>query len=106
MKKFIVLSEGTMYLKSPWLRTLEKKVAKEQHIPSRSRKRKTTRSRSRKSHASIRKSGTSKLILLHKDSSEIIKSHNVIWIEDLQVSSMFKAVSWASRTFTFSQLRT
>ncbi|MCG3419763.1 IS200/IS605 family element RNA-guided endonuclease TnpB [Oceanobacillus jordanicus] len=101
LKDFAVLSDGTVYKNLKHFRTLASRLAKEQRILSRRKelaikqkralqdaknyqrqKRKVARLHERISNA--RKD------YLHKISTAIVKNHDIIGIEDLQVSNMLK----------------
>ncbi|MGG3449032.1 IS200/IS605 family element RNA-guided endonuclease TnpB [Domibacillus aminovorans] len=115
LKDFAVLSDGTVYKNPKFFRTLEKKLAKEQRILSR-RKKAAMKRKCRLSEAKNyqkqklkvarihEKIANTRADYLHKISTEIIQNHDVIGIEDLQVSNMLKnyklakaisEVSWA-----------
>ncbi|GAQ18877.1 transposase [Oceanobacillus picturae] len=101
LKDFAVLSDGTVYKNLKHFRTLASRLAREQRILSRReelaikqkralqdaknyqrQKRKVARLHERISNA--RKD------YLHKISTAIVKNHDIIGIEDLQVSNMLK----------------
>ena len=91
LKDFAILSDGTKYENPKWLRKLEKKLAKEQRILSRRKKGGSNWDKQRVKVARIHEKITSaRTDYLHKISTEIIKNHDVIGIEDLQVSNMMK----------------
>ncbi len=101
LKDFAILSEGMIYKNSNFFRTLERKLAKAQRILSR-RKEQAIRCKNPLSEAKNYQKQRIKVAriheeisnartdYLHKISSEIIKNHDVIGIEDLQVSNMLK----------------
>lgn len=91
LKDFAILSDGTKYENPKWLRKLEKKLAKEQRILSRRKKGGSNWDKQRVKVARIHEKITSaRTDYLQKVSTEIIKNHDVIGIEDLQVSNMLK----------------
>ncbi|MCQ5365756.1 IS200/IS605 family element RNA-guided endonuclease TnpB [Anoxybacillus salavatliensis] len=108
VKHFAILSDGTTYANPKFLRKLEEKLAKAQRILSR---RQTGSSNWHKQRIKVarlhEKMTNSRNDYLHKLSTEIVKNHDIIGIEDLQVSNMMKNynlakaivdVSWS--TFT------
>lgn len=91
LKDFAILSHGTKYENPKWLRKLEKKLAKEQRILSRRKKGGSNWDKQRVKVARIHEKITNaRTDYLQKISTEIIKNHDVIGIEDLQVSNMMK----------------
>lgn len=91
LKDFAILSDGTKYENPKWLRKLEKKLAKEQRILSRRKKGGSNWDKQRVKVARIHEKITNaRTDYLQKISTEIIKNHDVIGIEDLQVSNMLK----------------
>ncbi|GAA0347125.1 IS200/IS605 family element RNA-guided endonuclease TnpB [Oceanobacillus oncorhynchi subsp. oncorhynchi] len=115
LKDFAILSDGTVYENPKWIRKQENKLAKEQSILSRRKelaiKRKCKledaknyqkqRIKVARIHEKITNARTD---YLHKTSTNIVKNHDIIGIEDLQVSNMLKnhnlaraisEVSWA-----------
>lgn len=115
LKDFAILSTGQMFGNPKWFRTLEEKLVKEQRILSRRQelalKRKCKRDEAKNYQKQKRKVArihekiaNARTDYLQKISTEIIKNHDVIGIEDLQVSNMLKnhklakAISEASWT--------
>ena len=91
LKDFAILSDGTKYKNPKWLRKLEKKLAKEQRILSRRKKGGSNWNKQRVKVARIHEKITNaRTDYLQKISTEIIKNHDVIGIEDLKVSNMLK----------------
>lgn len=91
LKDFAILSDGTKYENQKWLRKLEKKLAKEQRILSRRKKGGSNWDKQRIKVARIHEKITNaRTDYLQKISTEIIKNHDVIGIEDLKVSNMLK----------------
>ncbi|MDQ0177505.1 putative transposase [Bacillus chungangensis] len=89
LKDFAILSDGTPPYENPkWFRTLEKKLAEAQHILSRRTKGGSNWNKQRIKVARIHERITNaRTDYLQKISTEIIKNHDVIGIEDLQVSN-------------------
>lgn len=115
LKDFAILSDGTTYENPKFFRSLEKKLAKEQRKLSRRKEqalkdgRKLDESKNyqkqrikvAKIHETIKNKRTD---YLHKISTEIVKNHDIIGIEDLLVKTMvlnrklakaISEVSWA-----------
>ncbi|MFD0943899.1 IS200/IS605 family element RNA-guided endonuclease TnpB [Savagea faecisuis] len=101
LKDFAILSNGEVFSNPKWFRKLEEKLAKEQRILSRRRqlaiKRKCQLSEAKNYQKQRRKVArihekivNARTDYLQKISTEIIKNHDVIGIEDLQVSNMLK----------------
>ncbi|MFD1039301.1 IS200/IS605 family element RNA-guided endonuclease TnpB [Virgibacillus byunsanensis] len=91
LKDFAILSDGTKYKNNRYFKSLEEKLIKAQQILSRRvigsnnwYKQKTKVARI---HEKIENKRTD---FLHKTSTDIIKNHDVIGIENLQVSNMMK----------------
>lgn len=115
LKDFAILSDKTVYVNPKFFRTLEKKLAREQRKLSRRKEealkvgRKLSESKNyqkqrikvAKIHESIKNKRTD---YLHKISTEVVKNHDIIGIEDLLVKNMvlnrklakaISEVSWA-----------
>lgn len=115
LKDFAVLSDNTTYANPKFFRSLEKKLAKEQRKLSRRKEqafkdgRKLSESKNYQKqrikvariHETIKNKRTD---YLHKISTEIVKNHDIIGIEDLLVKNMvlnhklaksISEVSWA-----------
>ncbi|MEC2829978.1 IS200/IS605 family element RNA-guided endonuclease TnpB [Bacillus cereus] len=117
LKDFAILSDGTHYENPKFFRSLEDKLAKAQRVLSRRMKGSSRWNKQRVKVARIHEyiSNTRK-DYLDKISTEITKNHDVISIEDLQVSNMLKnqklaKAKWygkqvivVSKTFASSQL--
>ena len=119
LKDFAILSDGTVYQNPKFFRSLENKLAKEQKILSRRKGQAINRkcplheaknyqkqkARVARIHEKIKNARTD---YLHKISTEIIKNHDVIGIEDLQVSNMIqnRELAKAISEVSWSQFRT
>ena len=91
LKEFAILSDGTIYSNPKFFRRLEEKLAKEQRILSRRKKGSSNWNKQRIKVARIHEKITNaRTDYLHKISTEIVKNHDIIGIEDLQVSNMLK----------------
>lgn len=91
LKDFAILSTGEVFSNPKWFRTLEKKLAREQRVLSRRTKGGSNWNKQRIKVARIHEKITNaRTDYLHKISTEIIKNHDIIGIEDLQVSNMLK----------------
>ncbi|MGY0695050.1 IS200/IS605 family element RNA-guided endonuclease TnpB, partial [Virgibacillus sp. FSP13] len=105
LKDFAVLSDGTIHPNPKFFRTLEEKLARAQQILSRRKKGSSNWNKQRIKVARIHEKITNaRMDYLHKISTDVIKNHDCIGIEDLQVNSMLrnhqlaKAISEASWT--------
>lgn len=91
LKDFAILSNGTTYKNPKFFRILEEKLAKAQRILSRRTKGSSNWNKQRVKVARIHEHiANARADYLHKLSTEIIKNHDVIGIEDLQVSNLLK----------------
>jgi putative transposase len=91
LKDFAILSDGTPYENPKFFRLLENKLAKAQRVLSRRIKGSSRWNKQRVKVARIHEYiSNARKDYLDKISTEIIKNHDVIGIEDLQVSNMLK----------------
>ena len=91
LKDFAILSDGTTYSNPKFFRTLEEKLAKEQRIMSRRTIGGTNWYKAKMKVARIHEKITNtRKDYLDKVSTEIVKNHDVIGMEDLSVSNMLK----------------
>ncbi|AHM58224.1 putative transposase in snaA-snaB intergenic region (plasmid) [Peptoclostridium acidaminophilum DSM 3953] len=105
LKDFVILSDGTVFENPKFFRTLEAKLAREQRILSRRTKFSNNWHKQRVKVARLHEHiANARADYLHKISTDIVKNHDIIGIEDLQVSNMLKnhklakaisEVSWA-----------
>ncbi|MDI3236129.1 IS200/IS605 family element RNA-guided endonuclease TnpB [Exiguobacterium antarcticum] len=101
LKNFAILSDGMVYQNDRYFRTLEKKLAREQRTLSRRQiialnrkvklfEAKNYQKQKRKVARIHEKIANKRDDFLHKVSTEIVKNHDVIGIETLQVKDMKK----------------
>ncbi len=101
LKDFAILSDGTVYDNPKFFRSLEKKLAEEQRILSRRKERAKKEGRKLSEAKNYQKQKRKVSLLhekirnrredyLHKLSTDIVKSHDVIGIEDLHLKGMVK----------------
>ncbi|MFT9598576.1 IS200/IS605 family element RNA-guided endonuclease TnpB [Mesobacillus sp.] len=91
LKDFAILADGTRYRNNRYFKSLEQKLAKAQHVLSRRIIGSSNWNKQRKKVARIHEKIKNKRTdFLHKTSMDIIKNHDLIGIESLQVSNMMK----------------
>jgi putative transposase len=109
LKDFAILSTGVVFSNPKWFRKLEEKLAKAQRILSRRAKVGSNWNKQRMKVARIHERITcARTDYLQKISTNIIKNHDVIGVEDLQVSNMLKNHRFAKMIseVSWSQFRT
>ena len=91
LKDFAVLSDGSGHTNPRFFRSLEAKLAKEQRILSRRVKFSSNWYKQKLKVARVHESiANARSDYLHKLSTDIVKNHDIIGMEDLQVSDMLK----------------
>ena len=91
LKAFAVLSDGSGHTNPRFFRSLEAKLAKEQRILSRRVKFSSNWYKQKLKVARVHeKIANARADYLHKLSTDIVKNHDIIGMEDLQVSDMLK----------------
>ena len=91
LKDFAILSNGKVFSNPKWFRKLEEKLTKEQRILSRHKKGSSNWNKQRIKVACIHEKITNaRNDYLHKISTEIVKNHDIIGMENLSVSNMLK----------------
>lgn len=91
LKDFATLSDGKVYENPKFFRTLEEKLAKEQRTLSRRQIGSSNWNKQRVKVARIHEKITNaRKDMLNKISTNIVKNHDIIGIEDLSVSNMLK----------------
>jgi len=109
LKDFAILSDGTVYYNPKFFRRLEEKLAKAQRILSRRKKGSSNWNKQRIKVARIHeKIANTRKDYLDKISTEIVKNHDIIGIENLSVSNMLKNgnLAKAISEISWSQFRT
>lgn len=91
LKDFAILSNGEVFENPKFLRNMEQKLIREQHTLSRRVKGSSNWNKQRIKVARIHECITNaRTDYLQKISTHIVKNHDIIAIEDLQVSNMMK----------------
>jgi putative transposase len=91
LKDFATLSDGTVFGNPKWFRRLEEKLVKAQRILSRRKTGGENWDKQRKKVARIHEAITNaRKDYLDKISTDLVKNHDVIGLEDLSVSGMLK----------------
>ena len=91
LKDFAVISDGSGHTNPRFFRSLEAKLAKEQRILSRRVKFSSNWYKQKLKVARVHeKIANTRADYLHKLSTDIVKNHDIIGMEDLQVSDMLK----------------
>ena len=91
LKEFAVVSGGSGHTNPRFFRSLEAKLAKEQRILSRRVKFSSNWYKQKLKVARVHeKIANTRADYLHKLSTDIVKNHDIIGMEDLQVSNMLK----------------
>jgi len=91
LKDFAILSDGTTYANPKFFRTLEEKLAKAQRVMSRRTVGGSNWYKAKIKVARIHEKITNaRNDYLHKISTEIVKNHDIIGMEDLSISNMLK----------------
>ncbi|EKN63274.1 IS200/IS605 family element RNA-guided endonuclease TnpB [Schinkia azotoformans] len=106
---FATLSDGTIYKNPKFFRTLEEKLASAQRILSRRKIGSSNWHKQRVKVAKIHEKITNaRKDMLDKISTHLVKSHDIIGIEDLSVSNMLKNgnLAKAISEVSWSQFRT
>ncbi|WP_270574321.1 IS200/IS605 family element RNA-guided endonuclease TnpB [Bacillus glycinifermentans] len=109
LKDFVVLSDGTSYSNPKFFRRLEEKLTKAQRIMSRRKQGSSNWNKARIKVARIHeKIVNARNDYLHKISTEIVKNHDIIGMEDLSVSNMLKnhRLAKAISEVSWSQFKT
>src|SRR5699024_9213175 len=109
LKDFAILSTGKVFSNPKWFRKLEERLRKAQRILSRRKKGSSNWDKQRIKVARIHESITNgSTDYLHKISTHNVKNHDIIGIEDLQVSNMLKNrnLAKAINEVSWSQFRT
>ncbi len=109
LKDFAILSDGTIYSNPTFFRTLEEKLAKAQRVMSRRTVGGANWSKAKRKVACIHeKIANKRKDYLDKVSTNIVKNHDIIGMEDLSVSNMLKNhhLAKAISEISWSQFKT
>lgn len=109
LRDFATLSDGTVYKNPKFFRALEEKLARAQRILSRRQIGSSNWHKQRMKVAKIHeKIKNARKDMLNKISTQIVKNHDIIGIEDLSVSNMLKnkKLSKAISEVSWSEFRT
>jgi putative transposase len=109
LKDFAVVSDGTIYANSKWFRQLDEQLTKAQRILSRRTRGSSNWHKQRIQIARIHERiSNARNDMLQKISTEIVKNHDIIGIEDLAVKNLLqnKNLSKAISEVSWSQFRT